>query len=179
MSPRAVHTSSFALETKTDRCPLYAPNLLKHPSQIMHTHGVYEGKPPPPPSLFSFPHPNSAQMSRPGCAPTSTKKSSQNTQSSPGISHSESLNFECLPIHWYLSKLSWIDVVKAIIYLFEYTKGSPTYPVNTWRTIPVVYPTLYFLQAKQNAWHTLSGRQENISKRVSEWHGWMGWGQVQ
>lgn len=133
----------------------------------------------PPPSLFSFPHPNSAQMSRPGCAPTSTKKSSQNTQSSPGISHSESLNFECLPIHWYLSKLSWIDVVKAIIYLFEYTKGSPTYPVNTWRTIPVVYPTLYFLQAKQNAWHTLSGRQENISKRVSEWHGWMGWGQVQ
>ena len=84
MSPRAVHTSSFALETKTDRCPLYAPNLLKRPSQIMHTHGVHEGKHPQVP--FHFPHLKSAQMPRPGCPPSSAKKSSQNTYSRPGIS---------------------------------------------------------------------------------------------
>lgn len=34
MSPRATHTSSFALGIKTDQCPRYALNLLKYTSQI-------------------------------------------------------------------------------------------------------------------------------------------------
>ena len=91
MSPRAAHTSSFASGIKTDQCPLYALNPLKHTSQI-YIHTVCMKAIAPLASSHPL-HPNSAQLSRLGCPPMTSAKPSQSTQSGPGISPSESLNF--------------------------------------------------------------------------------------
>lgn len=90
MSPRATHTSSFALGIKTDQCPRYALNLLKYTSQI-YVHMVCMKATAP--SLLSPSTCHSVKHSGPGCPPISTKTPSQNTPCSPAISPSESFQF--------------------------------------------------------------------------------------